>query len=52
MTTLPERAATSGDRDAEMGRIPACSESVEPPCDCPPGWQHLPDCPVVTGKPA
>jgi hypothetical protein len=24
----------------------------EPPCDCPPGWQHEPDCPIVTGKPA
>jgi hypothetical protein len=24
----------------------------EPPCDCPPGWQHEPDCHIVTGKPA
>jgi hypothetical protein len=23
----------------------------EPPCDCPPGWQHEPDCEIVTGKP-
>jgi hypothetical protein len=45
---------SQADMKAE-GSVPANpgmprSESVEPPCDCPPGWQHEPDCPVVTGQ--
>lgn len=27
-------------------------EAVEETCDCPPGWRHEPDCPLVIGDEA
>jgi hypothetical protein len=32
------------------GLSPSRSESVEPPCECPPGFQHQPDCYIVVGQ--
>jgi hypothetical protein len=57
-STLSERGsdwtATGAKSDAPVvGETPAVarSESVEPPCDCPPGFQHQPTCHIVTGQP-
>jgi hypothetical protein len=56
LPTLSERGSEQADTGARsdapvQGLMPAASrsESVEPPCECPPGWQHQPTCPIVTG---
>lgn len=30
------------------GHAERCHGPIEKPCDCPPGWQHKPDCENVT----
>jgi hypothetical protein len=45
--TLSERVTTRGRVDSHTAS--PRSESVEQPCECPPGFQHQPDCHIVTG---
>jgi hypothetical protein len=50
--TLSEREGSAIPEPADARRLDVAprSESVEPPCECPPGFQHQPTCHIVTGQ--